>query len=427
MCRLFEEITSPIQLKRAYRLVKSNRGAAGVDGVTIDAYGINLEEEIKDLSHSVISWQYKPHPVKRVEIPKAGSDKKRKLGIPCVRDRVLQTSIKMSLEPLFDRDFSENSYGFRPNRNQKQAIAQAKELVQNGKEWVVDIDLENFFDGMNQDKIIHLLSKKVDDKRVLRLIGLTLRSGVMNLQGFSPTLKGSTQGSPLSPLLSNIVLDELDKELEKRGLEFCRFADDANIYVGSQKAASRILASITNFIEGKLKLKVNKDKSQAAPTSAVKFLGITIVTGMVLISAISMKRATAKVAELVPRRTHMPFEMQIERVNRWYRGWSNYYNVTETPSQLRTIESRIRRRFRAQIVSNQKRKRHLLNKLIKQGVSKSVAYGSIYKNRKTWELSHCAAVDKAWNNRWFREQGLYSALRTRLPHWQPLKVWIKLI
>ncbi len=204
-----------------------------------------------------------------------------------MRDRVLQTSIKLSIEPLFDGEFSESSFGFRPGRNQKQAIERAKQLVQNGKEWVVDIDLEKFFDRINQDKLLHLLSLKVDDQRVIRLIAMGLRSGVIHNDDYEPTLEGSTQGSPLSPLLSNIVLDELDKELEVRGLEFCRFADDVNIFVGSRKAAERVLESVTHFIEKKLKLTVNMTKSKAALSSAVKFLGIVIISGMVLISAVS--------------------------------------------------------------------------------------------------------------------------------------------
>jgi len=425
--RLFEEITSPVQLKQAFKLVRANKGKPGVDGVTIKEFGDELDEEISRLSHEVRNWEYRPEPVRRVEIPKPGSKEKRKLGVPCVRDRVLQTSIKLSLEPMFDGDFSESSYGFRPGRNQKQAIAQAKHyVVDEGKEWIVDIDLEKFFDKINQDKLLHLVSNKVQDKRVTRLIAMTLRSGVLHNDEFSPTPEGSTQGSPLSPLLSNIMLDELDKELERRGLSFCRFADDVNVFVGSRKSAERVLESITRFIEGKLKLPVNKTKSKAAPGSAVKFLGITIISGMVLISAASMKRARAKVRDLIPRRTHIPIEKQVEKVNRWYRGWSNYYNATETPSQLRVIEARIRRRFRAQFVRNQKRKRFLVKKLRKMGVNSRLAFGSVYKNRKTWALSHTRAIELAWSNNWFQQHGLYTASTQQLPHWQPQNVWIKL-
>lgn len=424
---LFEEIVSERQLRRAFKLVKANRGKAGIDGVEIATFESRLNEEISSLSKELKDWGYKPKPVKRVEIPKPGKTEKRKLGIPCVRDRVVQASIKISIEPLFDDEFSENSYGFRPGRNQKQAITRAKQYVQEGKEWIVDIDLEKFFDRINQDRLMYLLAKKVQDKRVVRLVGMTLRSGVLHGDKYEPSLEGSTQGSPLSPLLSNIVLDELDKELEKRGLAFCRYADDANIFVGTQKAAERVLRSITHFIESRLKLKVNQTKSKAAIASAVKFLGITIVCGMIMISAVSMKRAHAKARELIPRRTHIPIEQQIEKVNRWYRGWSSYYNVTEIPTQLRTIESRIRRRFRAQLVNNHRRaKRFLVRTLVNMGIPKSNACSSVYRNRKTWALSHVPAVDHAWNNDWFQRQGFYTASNQQLSHWQPLEVWIKL-
>ncbi len=426
---LFEKITSVEQLEQAYKQVRANGGNPGVDGQTIKDFGENLLEEITTLSQEVREWRYKPEPVRRVEIPKPGKNtEKRKLGVPTVRDRVLYTSIKISLEPLFDRDFSENSYGFRPGRDQKQAIKKAKEYVAGGKGWVVDIDLERFFDTINQDKLMYLLKKKVDDKRVLRIIGMGLRSGVLTGEGWHPTPEGSTQGSPLSPLLSNIVLDELDKELERRGLAFCRFADDSNIFVRSKKAAERVLESITSFIEKRLKLRVNRMKSKAAPASSVKFLGTTIIAGMVLISAVSMKRAHATVRELIPRRTHIPLEEQIGRVNRWYRGWSNYYNVTETPSQLQVIEARIRRRFRAQLVRNstKRAKRFLVRKLCKMGVPKKHASNCVYKNRNTWALSTCYAVNKAWGNDWFGNRGMYSALTKVMPWWQPLSVWKKL-
>lgn len=316
---LFEEISSKRQLGIAYELVRRNGGGAGSDGISVSDFGEKLAEQLSQLSEEVRSWKYKPQAVKRVEIPKVGSTKKRKLGIPSVKDRVLQTSIKLSLEPIFDPEFSQSSYGFRPGRSQRDAIAQAREFVNSGKEWVVDLDLEDFFDLINQDKLMHLLGRRIEDKQVLKLIGMTLRCGVVQDGKHQATRQGSPQGSPLSPLLSNIVLDELDKELENRNLAFCRFADDANIYVGSERAATRVLESITKFIEKRLKLKVNQDKSKASQARGVKFLGISIVSCMVVVSATSMQRAKAKVRELIPRRTHIPIEHQIEKVNRWYR------------------------------------------------------------------------------------------------------------
>jgi group II intron reverse transcriptase/maturase len=252
----------------------------------------------------VTNWNYRPLPVKRVRIPKPGSDKESLLGIASVKDRVLQYSLKMSLEKIFEKKFSDNSYGFRPARNQKQADSKAKELVNSGKDWIVDIDLERFFDTISHDRLIHLLVLEIKDKRILRLIGITLRSGILDQGELIESEEGAVQGSPLSPLLSNVVLHELDVELERRELSFCRFADDCNIIVSSRKAAERVLASISKHIEKKLKLKVNLQKSKAAPSAKVKFLGMTIACAMMLISKVSMNRAMEKVKELTPRRNH---------------------------------------------------------------------------------------------------------------------------
>ena len=271
--KVFEQIINRDELTRAYKVVKANKGAPGIDGITVEAFGAHLHEEITRLIEEITTWTYRPKPVRRVMIPKPGSTKERPLGIPCVRDRVVQYAMKAVLEPLYEKDFSESSYGFRPNRRQQQALDRAKALVREGKEWVVDIDLENFFGTINHDRLMATLAKKIDDKRVLRLIGMTLRSGAMINGTLEPTSEGSVQGSPLSPLLSNIVLDELDKELERRGLSFCRWADDCNIFVSSQKAAERVMTGISKFIEGKLKLKVNREKSKVAQTKNVKISG----------------------------------------------------------------------------------------------------------------------------------------------------------
>ena len=224
--KLFEEVISEDQLRIAYKAVRSNRGSPGIDEISVEKYGENLEENLRELIEEVKNWKYRPMPVRRVRIPKPGSDKERLLGIPSVKDRVLQYSLKMSLEKIFEKKFSENSYGFRPGRNQKQAVGKAKELVNSGKDWIVDIDLERFFDTISHDRLIHLLGLEVKDKRILRLIGITLRSGILDKGELIESEEGAVQGSPLSPLLSNVVLHELDAELEKRELSFCRFADD---------------------------------------------------------------------------------------------------------------------------------------------------------------------------------------------------------
>ena len=423
---LFEEILSEDQLRIAYKAVRSNKGSPGVDAISVEKYGENLEKNLHELIEEMKNWNYRPMPVRRVRIPKPGSDKERLLGIPCVKDRVLQYSLKMSLETIFEKKFSENSYGFRPGRNQKQAVSKAKELVNSGKDWIVDIDLERFFDTISHDRLIHLLGLEVKDKRILRLIGITLRSGILDKMELIESTEGAVQGSPLSPLLSNVVLHELDTELEKRELSFCRFADDCNIFVSSRKAAERVLASISQYIEKKLKLKINLQKSKVAPSTKVKFLGMTIARAMMLISKASMTRAMEKVKELTPRRTHQSIERQIAKINQWYVGWSGYYSMTETPSQLQSIEAHIRRRLRAQLVRNQKRRRHLDQKLIHLGVRYALAHKTAYSNHGVWKLSHTAATEQAWSTSWFRQMGLKITSQANKPHWKALTVWVKL-
>ena len=264
--RLFERLCEPMMLRSGFTQVKRNKGAPGVDRVTIQEFEANLEEELSQLSKELASWSYKPKPVRLVEIDKPGSKEKRKLGIPCVRDRVVDATMKILMEPILMPTFSAHSYGFIPGRNQKQAIHEAQRIINSGKEMVVDIDLSKFFDRINQDRLIHRLSLVIEDKRILRLVGIKLRSGIMKNGLVSPTPEGTVQGSPLSPLLSNVVLVELDKELESRGLEFCRFADDCNIFVKTRKAGERVMSSVSQFIEKRLKLKVNEEKSQVAPS-----------------------------------------------------------------------------------------------------------------------------------------------------------------
>ena len=424
---LFEMILNIDNLRASFARVKRNKGAPGIDGITIEDYEQDLEKELNQLKHEVLSWLYIPTPVKRVEIPKPNGKGTRNLGIPIVKDRVLHMAIKQVLEPILDPTFSRNSYGFRPGKNQQQAVQEAKRIVESGKEYVVDIDLSKFFDRINQDRLIYRLKEHIKDTRVLRLIGMILRSGVM-IDGIkTPTEKGSVQGSPLSPLLSNVVLDELDKELEQRGLEFCRFADDCNIFAKNERAAERIMASIKKFIENKLKLKVNEDKSKTAKSDQVKFLGMTIVKGNIAISNAALKKAIEKVKELIPRGTNLAIEQAIEKINSWYRGWASYFKMTQYPAQLRIIEAHIRRRLRARIVSQQKKKRYLVAKLIKRGVAKKLASSTVHGNRKSWALSHTTAIEKAFSNKWFTNTlGQIIVSDKQLEHWFHLETWVKL-
>lgn len=426
--RLFEELCSEAILYKGYQAVKRNKGAPGIDGQTVCSFENNLEEELSQLIEELSNWTYKPKPVKRVEIPKPGKKQEtRKLGIPCVRDRVVQAAVKYLIDPILDPEFSESSYGFRPGRNQQQAVQLAHKHVESGKEYVVDIDISRFFDRINHDRLIARLSKQITDKRILRLIGEMLRSGVLADGVVKPTAQGAVQGGPISPLLSNVVLDELDKELEQRGLAFCRFADDCNIFVKTQKAAARVMKSISRFIEKKLKLKVNQEKSKAARSDQVKFLGITIVDKTIAISKVAIKRAMERVKQLTPRGTHHTLETTMKRINSWYMGWSSYYSMTHYPAQLRKIEAHIRRRLRARIVDQQKSKRNFFKKLVKRGVPRRQA-GMIYSNKKRWALSRTLAMSKAFPNKWFIETvGQKIRSNEKRDHWFDVNRWIKFV
>lgn len=424
---LFEKLCDEHYLRAGFKAVKKNGGVPGIDEVSIEEFGTRLDEELAQLQEDLRSWRYKPSPVLRVEIPKPGKGAGvRLLGIPCVRDRVVHATVKLLLEPLIDPCFSEHSYGFRPGRNQRQAVEAGQRIIKSGKEYVVDLDLSKFFDRVNHDRLIYLLSGHVDDKRILRLIGMILRSGIMKDGQVELSTQGTPQGSPLSPLLSNVVLDELDKELERRGLEFSRFADDCNIYVRTPKAAERVMGSISTFIEKKLKLKVNRDKSKVDHCSEVKFLGMTIVNGARVISAQSMKRALQKVKELTPRGTSLPVEKTMERVNQWYVGWSGYYRMTQYPSQLHRIEAHIRRRLRARFVDQQKRRRHLFKRLIKRGITRGAAARAVFSNKGRWALSLTFAVSKAYPVSWFIEEvGQKIRSKDKVEDWFPLSQWIR--
>lgn len=425
---LFEKLCSLEYLTEGFRAVKQNRGSPGIDGVTIEKFEDCQNQELMKLKKELESWMYKPNPVRRVEIPKPGKNTGvRLLGIPCIRDRVVQATLKLILEPILDPTFSNNSYGFRPGRNQRMAIESAKHIVNKGKEYVVDIDLSKFFDRVHHDRLIFRLSRYIFDKRILRLIGMTLRSGVMvSGNKVTPSHEGTVQGSPLSPLLSNVVLDELDKELERRGLEFCRFADDCNIFVRSWKAARRVMKTITRFIEQRLKLVINQRKSKVALSKDVVFLGMTIIHGTIAIAARSLNRAMQKVKELTPRGTFQPLEESIELINRWYVGWSGYFSMTEYPKQLEKIEAHVRRRLRSRFVDQQKRRRYLFKKLVKRGVPRRWAAKTVFSNKGRWALSHTPALERAYPNRWFiREIGLKIRSDENQIHWFGRFKWVK--
>ncbi len=425
--RLFENLCSTVYLGIGFILVKRNRGKPGIDGVRIADFEANLDEELSQLQQELSNWTYQPSPVRRVEIPKPGGKGMRLLGIPTVRDRVVQATLKLLLEPIFDPHFSPNSYGFRPGRSQHQAVEAAQRIVNSGKPYVVDIDLSKFFDRIHHDRLIARMGEKVTDKRILRLVGLMLRSGIMINGVVIPSQEGAMQGGPLSPLLSNIVLDELDQELERRGLEFCRFADDCNSFVKSQKAAERVMEKVSQFIEKKLKLKVNQEKSQVALSDKVKFLGFTVVNGTIAIAHKALQTAMAKVKALTPRGTYKSLAPTLDKINQWYVGWSNYFSLTNYPSQLHKIEAHIRRRLRSRLVSQQKRKQHLYRNLVKRGVPRKQASKAAFSNNKRWVLSNARAVTRAYPNSWFINlKGQEIRSDRKLAHWFEVSQWIRL-
>jgi group II intron reverse transcriptase/maturase len=425
--RRFEELCQREQLEAGFKRVKRNGGSPGVDGITIKQFESRLNEELSQLKEDLESWNYQPSPVRRVEIPKPGGKGIRLLGVPTVRDRVVQATLKHLLEPIWEPQFSEHSYGFRPGRSQRQAVEAARRIVASGKAYVVDIDLSKFFDRIQHDRLMSRLSQSIPDKRTLRLIGMTLRSGVMINGVVTISTEGSVQGSPLSPLLSNVVLDELDKELERRGLEFCRYADDCNIFVRTPKAAERVMGSISGYIEKRLKLVVNQEKSQVARSERVTFLGMTIVGATIAISHQALQTAMDKVKELTPRGSHQTLEATMKKINSWYIGWSGYFAMTYYPSQLHKIEAHLRRRLRSRLIDQQKSKRNLYRKLIKRGASPGQAANAVFSNRGRWALSRTFALSKAYPVRWFvKEQGQVIRSDKQLAHWFEVSQWIRL-
>jgi RNA-directed DNA polymerase len=395
--------------------VKRNKGAAGVDGMSIDALSPYLKEHWPTIRAQLLDGTYKPQPVRRVEIPKA-SGGKRPLGIPTVLDRFIQQAALQVLQADWDRTFSEHSYGFRPKRSAHQAVKRAQELIASGHDVVVDIDLEKFFDRVNHDILMGLVAKRVADKRILKLIRGFLTAGVLTDGLVSAMEEGTPQGGPLSPLLSNLMLDVLDKELEKRGLHYVRYADDCNIYVRSQRAGERVMASIEGFLTKRLKLKVNTAKSAVAQPDTRKFLGFSFMGGKQprrRIAPQSLVRFRSRVRELTRRTRGKSLAQIVEELSVYLTGWRGYFGFCETPSVLRDLDQWTRRRLRAVTWKQWKRGTTRFAELRRRGVGRDLAARTAGSPHGAWRLSNSPALTIALPNAFLASLSLASLAITK--------------
>jgi RNA-directed DNA polymerase len=403
-----EGVVERENLRRALKRVQQNGGSPGVDGMTVKELPDYLRAHWPEIRERLLNGTYKPQPVKRVEIPKPGGGV-RKLGIPTVLDRFIQQAILQVMQGDWDRTFSEHSFGFRPGRSAQQAVAKAQEYVGQGYTVVVDLDLEKFFDRVNHDMLMGRVAKRGTDKRMLKLLRAFLNAGVMENGLVEPTDEGTPQGGPLSPLLSNIVLDDLDKELERRGLRFVRYADDCNIYIRTPRAGERVMESLTRFIERKLKLKVNREKSAVGRPRERKFLGFRLLGGKEVkrgIAPSALSRVKARVRELTRRTTGRSIQQITEGLTRYLRGWKAYFGYCQTPSVLRSLDSWIRRRLRAIVWKQWRRGRTRFRELRKRGVGKDLAAQTAGSAHGTWRISRSPALSFALPGAYFDSLGL---------------------
>lgn len=388
---LLEMILSPSNLNTAYLRVKRNKGAGGVDKMEVESLKDYLVANKEKLTASILRGKYRPNPVRRVEIPK-DNGQKRQLGIPTVVDRVIQQAIAEVLTPLYEPQFSDHSYGFRPKRNAHQALNKCKEYITAGYGYAVDLDLEKFFDKVDHSKLIEVLSRTINDGRVVSLIHKYLNAGVQVGSHLEASELGVPQGGPLSPLLSNIMLNELDKELERRGHKFVRYADDLVILCRNKRSTERIMESITRFIEGKLFLKVNREKSQTVPLSKVKFLGYSFYKtkgeGRLRIHPKSVSKMKAKLKELTSRSNGWGIERRKQALHQYIIGWVNYFKLADMQKLLLRIDEWYRRRLRMVIWKQWKRIKTKLNNLIKLGVNKSKAWQWANTRKSYWHTAN---------------------------------------
>ncbi len=406
---LMEQVVDPRNLERAWRQVKRNRGAPGPDGMTIKQFEVWARENWRGVRQQLLDGTYRPAPVRRKTIPKDGGGE-RLLGIPNVLDRLIQQAICQVLTPIFDPEFSESSFGFRPGRSAHGAAKRVQQIIRQGHEYCIDVDLSKFFDRIQHDVLMNRVSRKVRDVCLLRLIGCFLRAGVLAEGVLQPTDEGSPQGGPLSPLLSNILLDDLDKELEHRGLKFVRYADDFVIFVRSERSAVRVFASVQRYLSQRLKLVVNEQKSCVRPARGCEYLGFTFVGNRVTIKVSPKKLKTFKrrIKELTGRSRGISMPRRLTDLNRYLRGWIGYFGLARQFDEFVNLDGWIRRRMRMCYWKQWRRPRTKVRNLVRLGVNLDMAIKHAVSRKSYWRLSRTPATRYAMTNKWLTQQGLLS-------------------
>ena len=418
---IMDKVADPLNLQKAYRRVKANAGKGGVDGMEVKELSKWMRENFQTLKDQLLEGCYEPSPVRGVQIPKAQGGY-RQLGIPTVIDRLVQQAIHQVLSERYERIFSESSYGFRPRRSAHQALAQAGAYVSVGNEYVIDLDLEKFFDEVNHHRLMWLLSKRIGDDRLLKLIHRFLKAGLLQEGLMSQRIKGTPQGGPLSPLLSNIVLDELDKELERRGHHYVRYADDVKIFVKSEVSAHRVKDRITRFIESKLLLKVNRNKSRICKGYELHFLGHSILKdGQLGLSQVSEERLKQRVKQITQRRRGVSIGQVLMELKRYLPGWLLYFKHALMNRKMERLDRWIRRKLRCYRLKQCKRVIGIVRWLRKLGVEQTLYWRTALSGKSWWRLSNSPGANIGMSNHWFTEQGYYSlydnykALHRKLP------------
>ncbi len=406
---LMERIVDPSNMERAWRNVKANRGAPGSDGITLDEFSKTFGPKWPEVRQQLLEGTYRPGPARRKSIPKPDGSQ-RHLGIPNVIDRVIQQAILQILIPIFDPTFSESSFGFRPHRSAHGAIKQVQQTIRSGHRWCVDMDLSKFFDRVQHDVLMTRVARQVHDRRLLKLIGRYLRAGVMVEGLIQPSAEGTMQGGPLSPLLANILLDDLDKELERRGLNFVRYADDFMIFVKSKAAAQRVFRSVNRFLTRKLKLMVNHDKSGVSPTAGVEFLGYQFHghSGQIRVSPKNVQKFHQRAKSILNRNRGISMSRRLQELRQYLRGWIDYFVLEQRKSLLTELDKWLRRRVRACYWRSWRLPSTRLRRLTAMGVPHTEAWPFAFSAKGPWRLSMTSGIQRALSNTWLTGQGLFA-------------------